>query len=175
MFLLKRFFKMLKKYLLSGWNRLCSEHVWQVGGIFFAVVLAFCFGTFGFAQIVRSSELLSSKINLGESWYGEEYEVHPAASEDDEVWGNVVLELEDFSTLPEARILINGVEASNFSEKQVTLRVENGDVIAVDASAYNSPFKVRIKSVSSVIDVRELREMSIIDEDYQTIGKIIFK
>ena len=157
------------------WERFCNERNWQLGEKLLVVALAAGLLVGGFAQAVRSSDSLSAKIDLGENWYGEKYNARPAAADEDKVWGNVTLELMDFSTLPGAKALLNGEAAGEFREQSPTLRVEYGDVIAVDATAYESPVRVRIKSVSSVIDVRDLQEVTVINGECKELGKIKFR
>ena len=168
------FYKNNKEKIKNLINKICNEQLWHIVGITLSVLLMFSLGTGIFAQIVRSSDSLSAKIDLGENWYGEEYQFSPAAADNGGVWGNVVLELMDYSTLPKALVLINGEQKASFREQQVTVRVENGDVITVDTTAYGSAVRVRIKSVSSVIDTKNLREITVVD-GCRDLGKVSFR
>lgn len=158
-------------------ERFCNEKSWRIGEKLLVVMLALGLAMGGFAQIVRSSDSWSAKIYLGENWYGEKYETERVAADNDsdKVWGNVTLELMDYTTLPEVKVLLNGEQAGEFREQQLTVRVEYGDVIAVDATAYASPVRVRIKSVSSVIDTAGLQEISTVCSECREVGRIAFR
>lgn len=165
----------LWRRLAAVWERFCNERNWRLGERLLVALLAVGLAVGGFAQTVRSSDSLSDKIYLGENWYGEKYVAESAAADDEKVWGNVALELMDFTTLPGAKVLLNGEEVGEFREQRVTMRVEYGDVIAVDTTAYEAPVRVRIASVSSVIDVRDLQEVSVVNCECKELGKIIFR
>lgn len=168
---LKRIFKSIikKPYMLAV--NFCNVKNWQKTEVLLIITVLLAMGCGLFAQIVLANDSLSEKIYLGENWYGSEYETASLENKDNKIWGNVVLELADYTTLPKARVLINGEEAGRFTEKTVTVRVENGDLLAVDTKAYNCPVKVVVLKVSSVIDKESLFEESLIC-GYREIGRI---
>ena len=137
-----------------------------------------CFGLglLIFAQILLCGNWLSEQA-WHKNWYGEVYKLRPAANanNDAEIWGNVVLELADYTELPEAFVLLNGEPVRNFTQKEVAVRVVRGDVISVDASAYEKAVRVRVKSVSSVIDPKTLHELTTLKQNSAVIGKVFLK
>lgn len=162
--------KFIKK--LNLWfGKFCTEKNWQKTEITLIVLLLISMGSGLFAQVVLANDELSQNIYLGENWYGEEYETAALENDENIIWGNVVLELADFSTLSQAKVLVNDEEVADFTEKEVAIRVEGGDVIAVDTSAYNCPVKIRVKKVSSVIDTDTLAEETIVN-GFREIGEI---
>ncbi|MGI5824686.1 MAG: hypothetical protein ACOX7J_03855 [Bacillota bacterium] len=151
-----------------------NEKSWQILGVVFLCLTGCGLAVVCFVQGILGIGL-AQNYDLGETWYGEVYETKAVASDEDEVWGNVVLRLTDFTTLPEAVVLLNGEPVKKFVEQEVTVRVVSGDVLSVDTSAYDAPVAVRIKSVSSVIDTRELREITVIRSGSAVLGKILLK
>ncbi|AEG61174.1 hypothetical protein [Desulforamulus ruminis] len=61
----------------------------------------------------------------------------------------LVLQLVNFSTLPKAKVLVNGQMKGDFSHPYVTVPVENGDVVEVDTTFYQHSVRIRIADVSS--------------------------
>lgn len=57
--------------------------------------------------------------------------------------GEIVLNLLDGEFGEEIKVLLNGTEASDFSQSEISLRVKDGDVIEIDGSriAYDSSVK----------------------------------
>ena len=152
-----------------------NEKSWQITGKILVAFLLIALGTGSFAQVTLLNNSLNARFDLGSNWYGEAYNVKAVASADDQIWGNVVLELVDLTTLPEAKVLLNGRQVADFTDAAVTVRVANGDVLSVDTTAYELPITVRIKNVSSFIDVKELNEFTVITKEIAPLGKILFK
>jgi len=60
--------------------------------------------------------------------------------------GEIVLKLIDGECGGEIKVLLNGTEASSFAEREVSLRVKDGDVIEIDGSL--TPHGISVKTVS---------------------------
>ena len=133
----------------------------------------------GLALLIFVQILLVGDWKLGwglqKNWYGEVYQVQTASKNDTEIWGNLVLELVDYTELPDLIVLVNGQPVQKFTQKQVTVRVIRGDLVSVDASAYEKPITVRVKSVSSVIDSRMLQELTTVKQNSAEIGTVFLK
>lgn len=66
---------------------------------------------------------------------------------------SVILQLTNFSTLPKARVLVNGKVQGDFSHPFVTIPVTQGDLLEVDVSYYDHP--VAIKVLDATQDVHQ--------------------
>lgn len=60
----------------------------------------------------------------------------------------ITFQLMDFTALPKVKILINGEVQGDFTYKYATIQVKNGDIIKIDATFYNQPFKIRLMETS---------------------------
>ena len=56
----------------------------------------------------------------------------------------VILRLEGFPSLRQARVMLNGRRAGDFSQREVTLKVRAGDELAIDGSYYRMPLKIKL-------------------------------
>ncbi len=59
----------------------------------------------------------------------------------------VTFKLKGFSSLPLARVLVNGESAGVFSERYVTVFVGEGDTLEIDGTRYNRPFEIEVLDV----------------------------
>lgn len=60
----------------------------------------------------------------------------------------VTLQLKNYSTLPLARVLVNGEPRGEFRERYVTVFVREGDVLEVDGTRYNRSLDIEVLDVS---------------------------
>jgi hypothetical protein len=60
----------------------------------------------------------------------------------------VTLQLKNYSTLPLARVLVNGESRGEFRDRYVTVFVREGDVLEVDGTRYNRPLDIEVLDVS---------------------------
>ena len=128
------------------------------------------------AQIVLKQQDLRQELQIGDSWYGQEYQpVLPAAADDTELWGNITLALVDYESLPEALVLVNGEISGRFQNRTVTVRVHPGDQLAVDTTAYRLPIQIRISSASSNINTSFLQETVRLQQEQLSLGNVIFR
>lgn len=63
----------------------------------------------------------------------------------------ITLQLKNYSTLPLARVLVNGESRGEFRDRYVTVFVQEGDIIEVDGSRYNRPLEIEVLDVSKEI------------------------
>jgi hypothetical protein len=151
------------------------KKIWFIMGIVLSSLVVSGIFLFILSQIFLGIDDLDNNFAVGENWYGDVYEMTPVVSSDDEMWGNIVLELTNFTSLPEAVVLLNGEPVKYFTEQEVTVRVVRDDVLAVDTRAYSKPVTIKIKSVSGTIDIRELKESITVTEDVEELGKVLLK
>lgn len=60
----------------------------------------------------------------------------------------VTLQLNNFSTLPRAKVLVNQEVRGEFRDRYVTVAVRNGDTIEVDGTFYSHPVEIVVLDVS---------------------------
>ena len=123
----------------------------------------------------RRPEWLDWDLNFA-NWYGQDYaEVLPAVRQQEGLWGNVTLELQDYSELHRALVLLNGNEAAHFSSNRLNLRVFDGDLLEIDCTAYARPVRFSVVKTSVGIDRAALRTDLELCGERGTVGKIKFK
>ena len=70
----------------------------------------------------------------------------------DGLFGSMTITLESYDSLVQAKVLVNGQAAAAFKQKEVTLRVYEGDVLAIDVSAYGQTCSFMISKLSGHIN-----------------------
>ncbi|AQS58584.1 hypothetical protein [Desulforamulus ferrireducens] len=63
----------------------------------------------------------------------------------------IVLQLVNFSTLPKARILVNGQYQGDFTHPYSTVAVSEGDTIEVDSTFYEHPVTIKVLDGSKAV------------------------
>ncbi len=130
------------------------------------------------ALLVCQLGMYQGRLQPVGSWWGAEYrggEVAAVTAHTTELTGTVVWRLTDYSRLEELRLLKNGHEAGRFTSAEVRLRVADGDVLEVDATAYQQPVRLKLQQASSGIDRScLLRELGLSGERLQ-LGRIVFE
>lgn len=106
------------------------------------------------ALILAQVGLYRGSIQPVGSWYGEAYraDVQSVAAFGDEPYGVVTWELADYSRLELAEIWRNGRPVAAFNQAEITFRVYDGDVLSLNAAAYQRPVRVRLKKLSAGLD-----------------------
>ena len=87
----------------------------------------------------------------------------------------LAIEAEKFSALPHAKILVNGQEKYNFSDKKVIFDINAGDTVKIDSTAYNFPISYKIVEVSDNLAFPEQEQIFTANQTVVMIGKIIVK
>ncbi len=87
----------------------------------------------------------------------------------------VAIEINQFSSLPRAQVLVNGKPKANFTGKRVNVTIQAGDTIEVDATAYNFPIDFNIAAVSSNLAFPEKGQVYTANQAIVMIGKSIVK
>ena len=60
----------------------------------------------------------------------------------------ITFRLKNFSSLPLARVLVNGEVRGEFRDRYVTVYVREGDILEVDGTRYKRPLEIEIFDVS---------------------------
>lgn len=63
----------------------------------------------------------------------------------------VTLQLKNYSSLPLAKVLVNGKSRGEFRDRYVTVFVREGDVLEVDGTRYNRPLDIEVLDVSKEV------------------------
>ncbi|GEM_PF-2302989 len=127
-------------------------------------------------QIVLSSNFLRELAGLEPKGEGLEYEtVLPATEDDTGLFGNITVEVVGYDSLSAAVLLINGEEAGSFEQGSVVARVYEGDVVEIDASAYNTWLTFLLVQCSSNIKKESLAKELTMQGGRGELGQITFK
>ncbi|MHB8171325.1 MAG: hypothetical protein ACYDG6_07255 [Thermincolia bacterium] len=86
----------------------------------------------------------------------------------------VTLQVENFSSLAKAKVMVNGLKAADFIEKQVSVKVRHGDLLAVDGSFYQQAIKVKVLDTSPVIKRPEEGREFLIRSGITELGRVEF-
>ncbi|MDD4801417.1 MAG: hypothetical protein PHF24_00550 [Syntrophomonas sp.] len=123
-------------------------------------------------------------LSWGERMEGQSFEIpvnFPQKAEAPSVGGTksphskMTIGVEKFSSLPRTKILINGQEKYNFSEKLVTIEVNAGDTVEIDSTAYNFPIDYKVMAVSSNLAFPDEDQIFTANQTMVMIGTIIVK
>lgn len=87
----------------------------------------------------------------------------------------VAFGVEKYSSLPRAKILVNGQEKYNFTDKKVTVDLNAGDTLEIDSSAYNFPIDYKVTAVSANVAFPESGQTFTANQTIVMVGKIIVK
>lgn len=63
----------------------------------------------------------------------------------------ITLQLKNFSSLPLAKVLVNGEPRGEFRDRYVTVFVREGDLLEVDGTRYNRPLDIEVLDVSKEV------------------------
>lgn len=87
----------------------------------------------------------------------------------------LVVALDQYSSLPKAAVLVNGQQVGNFNDKEYLLQVQAGDVIEIDASYYNFPISFTIASTSANLVFPQALQVYKTNQSVVMIGKTVVK
>ncbi len=87
----------------------------------------------------------------------------------------IAIEISQFSSLPKAKVLVNGVERAAFTGKRVSLAVKADDTVEIDSTAYNFPIEFGVATVSSNLVFPETGHKYTANQSVVMIGKVIVK
>lgn len=87
----------------------------------------------------------------------------------------LTIELSQYTSAPQAKILINGQSRYSFSRQQVLIRVKAGDTVEIDASNCRVPLDFKIVSGSANLAYPNQGQVFSGNQSMVMIGKIIVK
>lgn len=99
----------------------------------------------------------------------------PVSRDEEGLFGNLYIETEDSLSMPQAKLLINGLEAGDFSKGFLLARVYENDLVMIDVKAYAEDIGFHIKRISSNIDRQDIPSDIISRDGEAVIGNIKFK
>ncbi len=135
-----------------------------------------CLVLVGLAALLACQFWLGQHNGRTDVWYGLDYaEAVPAVQQTDGLWGSVTLDLQTYTELERAVVLVNGAEAGSFTGSSLTLRVYDGDLLEIDCTAYSRPVSFRLRKASVGIDRTALQTELELCGERATIGRIKFR
>jgi len=106
------------------------------------------------------------------NFYEEFPETRVASGQYQSVFATVTIQIENFSSLEKAVLLINGKKVTDFRQKQVTVKVSPGDVLAIDGSFYIHELIFKVAAVSENVAQPEIGQVIRVKGDVVTIGEV---
>jgi hypothetical protein len=84
----------------------------------------------------------------------------------------ITFQLKNYSTLPLARVLVNGESRGEFRDRYVTVFVREGDIIEVDGSRYSRPLDIEVLDVSKGVLVPSAGEHLRVEGSITSLGRV---
>ncbi|HBT20501.1 MAG TPA: hypothetical protein DEA47_03930 [Peptococcaceae bacterium] len=109
------------------------------------------------------------------NFYEEFPEMRVASQNFQSVFATITIRLENFSSLEKAVLLINGKEVADFRKKQVTVKVSQGDVLAIDGTYYVHDLTFKVVSVSENVRQPKKGQIVNVSGDVVVIGPVELK
>ncbi|MDR1160623.1 MAG: hypothetical protein LBK69_08370 [Syntrophomonadaceae bacterium] len=88
---------------------------------------------------------------------------------------DLVIKVEQYSSLPKAFVMVNGEKIGNFLDNEFVLQVMPADTIEIDASYYNFPVTFTIGSVSDNLSFPAAGQTFQAHQSIVMLGKVILK
>lgn len=89
--------------------------------------------------------------------------------------GTLTLSLMNYTSLQKAVLLRNGEPVGDFRDKQLTIRVNDGDQLALDGSFYTYPLSFEVTSISDNITSPKAKQMIEVRHNVVNIGPVRIK
>jgi len=115
--------------------------------------LLVCFLGLVTLQVLFTKEPFRFYLSFAERLEGVSWPVQelPAVGRAEERVGKIQITLVGYFSLPRAAVLINGRQVANFKEREIWVKVKEGDEIEIDGSAYACPLTFRVSQVSPAV------------------------
>lgn len=84
----------------------------------------------------------------------------------------LTISLQNKLKLSEVKLVINEQIVDNFADGVVKARIEEGDIIAIDARECNNGLWFKITNISTRLDTFESQEQFWVKNEYKVLGKI---
>lgn len=87
----------------------------------------------------------------------------------------MILSVSQFSSLPKAKVLINGEEKLVFNDREIEVACQGGDIIEIDCTEYDFPLEFTVKEASENLSYPPPGKIFTANNSIVLIGKIIVK
>ena len=87
----------------------------------------------------------------------------------------MTISIQQFSSLPQTKVLINGEERAFFEKKEMEIPLMAGDTIEIDCTSYNFPVEFSIDTTSENLAWPEKGKTFTANQSIVMIGKVIVK
>ncbi len=87
----------------------------------------------------------------------------------------VTFQLLDYSTLPKAAIMVNGEKKGCFTHRYVTVAVDDGAVLAIDARFYQQPVSVKVIETYGDVQWPPAGTVFAVHGTVREIGKVVVR
>lgn len=156
-------------------KRYVQEKIWQITEKTLVILASIGMVLIVTVQVVLPTGIADENFNYLGGVKGTALDTTlPVVYDDTELFGNITIELTGYNTLPQAQVLVNGVSAG-FTEKQVMVRVYAGDVVEVDASAYDRSVSFAVVKASANINIDYLQERLTVNSSKAKVGEVLFR
>lgn len=129
--------------------------------------------------LVEASDICSSISRMMQSGPENFYEEYPqtrvTSGPYQSIFSTITIQCENYSSLEKAVLLVNGEEVGDFRDKQLTIKVSPGDIVAVDGSYYIHQLVFKVVAVSENVAQPEIGQMIIVDGDVAMVGEVKIK
>ncbi len=135
-------------------------------------------------QGIMTKDPLRLYLSWGERLEGQiiEYPVNTVDPEKEETnpavespYALMTITVDKYSSLPKAKIMVNGQEKMDFSQNEIQLKIMAGDVVEIDSTSYNFPVEYNITKISDNLSFPERGTAYTANGTIVMIGKIIVK
>ena len=109
------------------------------------------------------------------NFYDEFPETRVTSGQYHSVFATVTVQVENFSSLEKAVLVVNGEEVADFREKQVTIKVAPGDILAVDGSFYTHEIVFRVVAASQNVSQPEIGQTVKVEGDVVILCEVRLK
>ncbi len=88
---------------------------------------------------------------------------------------HITFYLENFSTLPHLKVLVNGTEVGEFKDRYLTIPVYHGDLIEIDGTFYEHPVSVQVFNTTDNIIKPAVGHKLTINGEVKRVGSVKMK
>lgn len=154
-----------------------NSEAWLIIGIFFVLAVIFGLQTVIFYDV---GDLFFKVAEQAEPLSPVFYEEYPEArvtssSSMQSIFATVTIQCSNFSSLDKAVLLINGDEVGSFKDKQLTIKVQDGDVLAIDGSFYIHEVTFEVVAASENVAQPEIGQTVLVYGDVTLLGQVRLK
>jgi hypothetical protein len=154
-----------------------KHEVFVITGIFAVMAVIFAVQA---ALVLDAANLffnIGNQVEPGTVTFYEEFPEARVTSTDalQSVFATVTIQCQKYSSLEKAVLLINGEEVGNFRDKQLTVKVADRDVLAIDGSFYIHELVFEVVAASQNIAQPEIGQTVRVYQDIGILGEVRLK